>query len=859
MGTGVALLSWSGTAAQADCVPNNPASFGSVTCAPPGNAGFTAGGGVDNLTVTIVPGATVVDDGTQAIGINNSNTLTNNGTVSAVTNGTTGINAVDNNTAIVNNGSLNAIGDSTAALIIGSTNNVINSGTGTITVTGINAAGILSNGGNNITSLGTMVISGGGALGIASGPSAGGVNDVITNRGTMWITGTEAIGIFANNGQPTVNNFGTMNVSGTDGTGIVANGQVNLTNAGNINVTGTGAFGINHRTNGAGTFINSGNIVATGTNSEALRLTGGGFPTNGFFNNGLLQATGTGSFALRSATAGGFIPTVATVTNNATIDGRIRLNGEDDTLINNGLITVTSGNIPIGNVFTVTGGFFGGLFQQNAGGVLSLRVTSSATTYDFLTADFAQIAGVLRATIQPGLYGPVTTYLGVVATACVCVGNFDIAVATSPFFSATTTTDGTNIDLILTRIGFGAVPGLTKNQQAVGNALEPLYSTTLTGNAATLFSNLLAATSISALDQLSGEGTAALQNAAFNAGSLFNNASLSQLVFGEGSGATSVIVPPAQYAATPKPRGHEAFAAFKAPAQPPVAQTGRWRVWTLGFGGYRSIDGQAFPIGSANQTMRAAGGALGVDYQVRPDLLLGFAGGGSESNISVPDRATTGNITAGHFGIYGLKTWGSYYAAGSASYARLANSTTRTIAGIGPTETAYGRFSSDQISGRLELGWKRAFAQFNLTPFVAVEPAVLWARGYTETSTIAGGTPGILGLSFASRTTTSLPTFLGVQADGRVVMNNGMVVVPYGRLSWVHEFEPSRQVNPAFISVPGAAFTVDGARAASDAARLDTGAKVTLDTTRSLFANFSGEWSGTTASYAAMGGFRLTP
>ena len=155
------------------------------------------------------------------------------------------------------------------------------------------------------------------------------------------------------------------------------------------------------------------------------------------------------------------------------------------------------------------------------------------------------------------------------------------------------------------------------------------------------------------------------------------------------------------------------------------------------------------------------------------------------------------------------------------------------------------------------MGWKQAFGYYTLTPFVAIEPAALRAHAYTESSTIVGGGPGILGLTFAARTTTSLPSFLGMQIDTRTVFSNGSVLTPYARASWVHEFEPNRQVNAAFITIPAAAFTVDGARAASDAARIDTGVKYAFDPTRSLFANVSGEWSNVGHSISATAGFKL--
>ena len=63
--------------------------------------------------------------------------------------------------------------------------------------------------------------------------------------------------------------------------------------------------------------------------------------------------------------------------------------------------------------------------------------------------------------------------------------------SSSPFFSIAATSLAP-LDLQLTRIPFGSVSGLTMNQRRVGEALEGQYSTGATGNAATLYGNLLA-------------------------------------------------------------------------------------------------------------------------------------------------------------------------------------------------------------------------------------------------------------------------------------------------------------------------------------------------------------------------------
>src|SRR6202023_4120170 len=133
-------------------------------------------------------------------------------------------------------------------------------------------------------------------------------------------------------------------------------------------------------------------------------------------------------------------------------------------------------------------------------------------------------------------------------------------------------------------------------------------------------------------------------------------------------------------------------------------------------------------------------------------------------HFSVPDRTTSGDVVGGHMGAYGVATWGALYAAGVVSYSRLDNWTTRTIAGVGPTETATASFASDLLGARLEIGRTYTLPGFNITPFAALQGSTLWERGFTESST-AGRLPGILGLTYQSQTVTSLPTFLGVQFD----------------------------------------------------------------------------------------------
>jgi outer membrane autotransporter protein len=85
-----------------------------------------------------------------------------------------------------------------------------------------------------------------------------------------------------------------------------------------------------------------------------------------------------------------------------------------------------------------------------------------------------------------------------------------------------------------------------------------------------------------------------------------------------------------------------------------------------------------------------------------------------------------------------------------------------------------------------------------------------------------------------------------------------MTSSPYARVSWVHEFEPTRNITASFITLPATGFTVDGPRAARDAARVDVGSILAIARNAALFASFDGEFSDRGQMYAGMGGFKLS-
>jgi autotransporter-associated beta strand protein len=561
--------------------------------------------------------------------------------------------------------------------------------------------------------------------------------------------------------------------------------------------------------------------------------------------SGTTILTGASTYSGPTLVEAGTLLVHGSITSSVTVDNGGTLGGNGEI---GGNVNVLAGGVysPGASVGTHT---VHGNLQFSAGSVYHAEIFGN--TADRIRVDgTATLDGTVRVLF---LGGDLTNHYTILTTTGGRIGTFDdLLPLNPPSFITTSLAYTANAVQLNLSSGITQTPGLTSNQAALGATLD----TSFNNGGGTLPALLGVAPSQlpGALNMLSGEGVSGTQEAAFGAAGMFTSIMMDQGAFwrsGETLDLDGVALEPLQYAPSRKSMSeHPPFKAAGATYPP------RWRAWLTGFDGTAKLKGEA-GIGSAGFSHDTGGLAAGLDYRLTPDLLLGFGIGGSSSNFSVSDRITSGHLDAAHLGGYGVKTWDRFYAAGALSFSTFRNDTTRTIAGIGPTEAATGSFGSNLLSGRVEVGSKQVFDRFAVTPFAAVQFAQLWQNGFTETNPVPAGAAGPLGLAFGSTGVTSLPTFLGAQLDSRIAFANGMVLSPFGRLSWVHEFYPNRAINAAFIALPGAAFTVDGPRAASDAARVDAGVKLAFAPSAWLFASFDGEFSGRSQSYAGKGGLRV--
>ena len=157
-----------------------------MTCSGNTPGGFQAGGGVDNLTVNVLSGANVSGSGGGVIiGVNDFNTVTNSGTLTA--------------------------GPNSTGIFAGVNNTIINAASGVIAL-GDDSVSIFAAGNSTITNAGQITI------GNTAGPLAAilAINDdnTVSNLAGATITvGLNADGILMQGNRAIVNNAGTINAS----------------------------------------------------------------------------------------------------------------------------------------------------------------------------------------------------------------------------------------------------------------------------------------------------------------------------------------------------------------------------------------------------------------------------------------------------------------------------------------------------------------------------------------------------------------------------------------------------------------------------------------------------------------------
>ncbi|RXT42281.1 hypothetical protein B5V03_25130 [Bradyrhizobium betae] len=864
----------------------------------PGTSAGTDGYGVGaetGITVNVTDGATV--SGTGGVfptGILISTGTINNGVGSTVIGSRTGINF--NSATLTNFGAITGTSQTGILVDVGATitnqasgtitggQYAIGGGTGTTsvanygTITGLTAWGISGNT-VTVTNYAGASITGPGS-GI-SGFDTASVNNSGTITGNLAFGG---VGVLGNNGVTVTNNTGGSITGGlygiyTNGTGAVSNagtitgasraivfgnGNSSVFNAGTISVTssfdaivfsGSG----NTLTLAPGSSI-TGNAVGTG--NDTFQLGGSGAASFDASRLGPAQYAGFGTFNKvgdSTWTVTGSSVFTGAINVNA---GRLLVNGD---ITGAGTTTVNPGGT-LGGTGTVNHVIVNGGALAPGNGIGTLTVWhgltfTAASTYMIevspSSADRTNVLGTatlggatVQASFAPGTY--VAKQYTIMNASLGVSGTFGSLVNTGlPLnFSSSLSYDANNVYLNLT-LSYAIPGGLNANQQNVGNALTNFFNAN--GSIPAVYGALTPA----GLTQASGETATGSQQATFNATTQFMGVLTGPFIAGRGEPVTSAG--PSSYAAGDAGRGasrpeRDAYAAMFAKAPVAQAYDPRWSVWTAGFGGSQTTDGNG-ATGSNNTTSSLAGVAVGADYRFSPDTVAGFALAGGGTSFSV-DNSGYGRSDLFQAGAFVRHRSGPAYISAALAYG-FQDITTDRIVTIAGVDRLHAALNANAYSGRVEGGYRFLtpwLGGLGVTPYAAGQFTTFDLPAYAETALV--GTPAFA-LAYGAKSVTDTRSELGVRGDKSYALANAMLTLR-GRVAWAHDYNTGRSAAATFQALPGASFVVNGAAQPHDSALTSASAEIRWMNGWSAAAAFEGEFADTVRSYAGKGSVRYS-
>jgi uncharacterized protein with beta-barrel porin domain len=760
-----------------------------------------------------------------------------------------------------------------------------------LSTTGAGSAGVIAQsigGGGGLAS--AFTLAGGtvtGPVTLASGGTGNGGVATVNINGAVMTTGANADGVIAQSvgGGGGIAGVGTLGsdpafglfIGSAGGTG--AGGAVKMNVTGDVLATGAGSNALVANSSGGAGANGDITIDIVSPSATDLAIVEGGSGqgagvqivdgADNVLNNGgaVTTISGIDGYAVRAASGNDV------VNNTNLMIGSVDL-GTGANAYNNGAAAVfdvgTIANLGAGNDLTNDGllspGFYenvqttnlAGNFVQSASGTYGLDLDLlPQTTDEIIATGTANVSGTVYINLlnpgqaQTGSHDNTIVYAmqGVTGHQGLTISAIPSAVATYKLLY----TDPNNfIDKIVLNYDINYSPaGLNRNEHSEGNAINFIQtdrtSPAFVPIAAALFYQPTVPALASVYDILSGEGTVAAE----------------QVAFDQDDRLISAI----------DARVNDEMTDFSADGGLPAGQepwARRTHVWTQGYGFNTVLAGQA-STGSAGVRATGSAGIVGLDHWITEHFVVGAAVAGGTSTYVVPDRATQGTVYSTN--VAGYAAWSASHAYVNAvlDFGSYGDNERRSAAipGIAPpslsgtpvppipgfAENLTAQYASHSTGGQIETGWRMMGKTFGLTPFAAMRVTSLQMDPYTETQT--DGSASQIGLSYHSRDIFSAPAFLGGQFDAATPVGYTGRLRAFVRLAWMHDFAPYRSINASFISAPAYDFTILGATPPRDSARLDAGLNLEIGAHTAFFGSFSSDVAGRDTVYSGTGGVRV--
>ncbi len=695
------------------------------------------------------------------------------------------------------------------------------SGTGTLTKQG---AGTLTLTGDN-SYAGVTTISAG-VLQLGNGGTTGSISGNIVDNGGLIFNRSNAVTYGG-----TISGLGSLTKTG--GSSLILTGA-NTYTGGTMIAAGTLQLG-NGGTTGSilGDVADNGVLAFNRTDAVQFDGTISGSGAVQQLGPGTLMLSGANTYTGPTAVNGGILSVNGSIASSSltTVDPGGTLGGNGTV----GDTTIAGGTLAPGNsigTLTVAGDLVFG-----AGSKYAVDVSPAAADRTNVAGTALLSGGTVVVTYLPG------TFVAKDYTILNAAGGFagttfaGLDAASLPGLTTRLVYDPTDVHLVTaadeTAPAFGA---LNRNQRAVAGTLLDYFD--VNGVLPAEF----AALNAEGLTVVSGELAAAGLTAGLDSADQFLKALDGQLETGAGLPVQGGAA--AAYADDAKPASDERFALLGHSAGHDADQVQsvfarRWNVWGTAYGGSEETGGDP-AVGSHDTTADVWGLVGGLSYHV-DDTLVGFGLGGGWSDFSLSDGLGSGSANTFNAGLYGRQGFGNAYVSGALAYGFNDVDTQRTVFG----DVLNADFDANSYSGRAEAGYRFEAPVAAIAPYAAFQATAYHLPGYSETSS---GSP--FALHYDSDTTTATRVELGARLEHALALSDGGLLTLTGRAAWAINGGTDRNVGAAFQSLPGTAFTIDGAEPDRNALLLDAGAGYRAPSGIFAAATFEGEFSGNVKSYA---------
>ena len=284
---------------------------------------------------------------------------------------------------------------------------------------------------------------------------------------------------------------------------------------------------------------------------------------------------------------------------------------------------------------------------------------------------------------------------------------------------------------------------------------------------------------------------------------------------------------------------------IKAPHAAPPPET---VFWAQGIGAWGRFDGDG---NAANVSRNLAGGFAGVDRRFGPNWIAGLAAGYTNSFLSIDNPSSSADINTGYLAGYVGASFGPWNLRGAAAGSFSFLDASRSIVFPGFADSAGSQYDATTAQVFGEVGYGIAFGPIATEPFAGLAFVNLHTTSFSET----GGT-GAAALSSSAGTNDVGYSTLGARAATDWLLASGMVLTPHASAAWQHAFGPITPTAALAFETNGAPFTVSGVPLATDAALVQAGFDLHVNTRITLGLYYFGELAGHVQDNSVQGNLR---